>query len=59
MKRGAFTGAVQSREGRLKQAHGGTLFLDEIGDLPPTLQVKLLRALQERTFEPGMDAPRS
>ncbi len=47
--KGAFTGAVASREGRFQAADGGTLFLDEIGDLPLTLQVKLLRAIQERT----------
>ncbi len=46
--RGAFTGAVATRTGRFQQANGGTLFLDEIGELPPHLQVKLLRALQER-----------
>jgi len=46
--KGAFTGAVATREGRFQAADGGTLFLDEIGDLPQTLQVKLLRAIQER-----------
>ncbi|GAB6040362.1 sigma-54-dependent transcriptional regulator [Endothiovibrio diazotrophicus] len=57
--RGAFTGAVQNRMGRLEQANGGTLFLDEIGDLDPTLQVKLLRVLQEREFSPvGSDLVR-
>jgi DNA-binding NtrC family response regulator len=50
--RGAFTNAVSHREGRFALAHGGTIFLDEIGDMSPNLQVKLLRVLQERTFEP-------
>src|SRR5579864_275814 len=50
-ERGAFTGAVGRREGRFRQADGGTLFLDEIGEISPTIQVKLLRFLQERTFE--------
>ena len=50
-ERGAFTGAVLQRKGRFEQADGGTIFLDEIGDLSPTLQVKLLRVLQEREFE--------
>lgn len=50
-ERGAFTGAVQQRKGRLEQAHGGTLFLDEVGDIPPATQIKLLRVLQEKEFE--------
>ena len=50
-ERGAFTGAVARREGRFKQADAGTLFLDEIGEIPHAVQVKLLRFLQERTFE--------
>src|SRR3982751_733564 len=49
--RGAFTGAVGTRQGRLEQAHKGTLFLDEVGTMSPALQAKLLRVLQEREFE--------
>ena len=49
--RGAFTGAVSTRQGRLEQANHGTLFLDEVGTMSPGLQPKLLRALQEREFE--------
>ncbi len=50
-ERGAFTGAVQRRTGRFEMARGGTLFLDEVGELPPDVQVKLLRALQEGEIE--------
>ncbi len=50
--KGAFTGAIQSRSGRFQLAHRGTLFLNEIGEMQPKLQVKLLRVLQERCFEP-------
>jgi DNA-binding NtrC family response regulator len=50
-EKGAFTGAVNTRIGRFELANGGTVFLDEIGELHPTLQVKLLRVLQEREFE--------
>jgi len=49
--RGAFTGAVANRQGRLEQAHRGTLFLDEVGTMSPALQAKLLRVLQSREFE--------
>lgn len=50
-ERGAFTGAVQARRGKFELAQGGTIFLDEIGEMPPLLQAKLLRVLQERIFE--------
>ncbi len=51
-KAGAFTGATKDKPGRFALAKGGTLFLDEIGDVSPALQVRLLRVLQERSFEP-------
>ncbi|MCM1483480.1 MAG: sigma-54 dependent transcriptional regulator [Muribaculaceae bacterium] len=58
-KKGAFTGAVSDRVGRFEAANGGTIFLDEIGELDIACQVKLLRVLQEHTFEPlGSNRPR-
>ncbi|HXK59873.1 MAG TPA: sigma 54-interacting transcriptional regulator [Acidobacteriota bacterium] len=51
-KAGAFTGAIKDKPGRFALAQGGTIFLDEIGDISPCLQVRLLRVLQEKTFEP-------
>lgn len=50
-QKGAFTGAVQGRQGKFELARGGTIFLDEIGEMPLVLQAKLLRVLQERVFE--------
>ena len=50
-EKGSFTGASATRKGRFEEADGGTLFIDEVGDLPPLVQVKLLRVLQERTIE--------
>jgi DNA-binding NtrC family response regulator len=49
-EKGAFTGAIRQKPGRFEDAHGGTIFLDEIGELPPPLQVKLLQAIEEKTF---------
>ena len=51
-KKGSFTGAVQDKDGLFKAADGGTLFLDEVGDLPLPMQVKLLRAIQEKSVRP-------
>ena len=50
-EKGAFTGAIERRQGRFEQADGGTLFLDEVGEIDPSVQVKLLRVLEERRFE--------
>lgn len=50
-EKGAFTGAVHPRSGRFELANQGTIFLDEIGDMPLHLQVKILRVIQEKTFE--------
>ncbi len=57
-RKGAFTGAADSRKGRLLEAHKGTLFLDEIGTMSPNMQMKLLKAIEERIFHPlGSDKP--
>ena len=51
-KKGAFTGALQDKKGKLELAHGGTLFLDEVGTMPPSMQQKLLKALDQKSFYP-------
>jgi len=51
-EKGAFTGATEKRQGKFQEAHGGTLFLDEVGELPLDIQVKLLRAIQEKEIDP-------
>jgi transcriptional regulator with PAS, ATPase and Fis domain len=57
--KGAFTDAKKDKPGRFAIAHGGTIFLDEVGDMSPALQVKLLRVLQEKEYEPlGTNIPR-
>ena len=59
-KKGSFTGAIADREGKVTVADGGTLFLDEIGDMPMSMQVKLLRVLQEKIVLPvGSNQPKS
>jgi transcriptional regulator with GAF, ATPase, and Fis domain len=50
-EKGAFTSAIGRRRGKFEQAHGGTIFLDEIGDMPPATQAKMLRVLEERSFQ--------
>src|SRR5262249_15125027 len=50
-EKGSFTGAITQRQGRFELANEGTLFLDEVGEIPPSIQAKLLRVLQERRFE--------
>jgi formate hydrogenlyase transcriptional activator len=57
-ERGAFTGAIAQKIGRFELAHQGTLFLDEVGDIPPEMQAKLLRVLQEQEFE-RLGSPRT
>jgi DNA-binding NtrC family response regulator len=58
-EKGSFTGAIRARSGVFEQANGGTLFLDEIGEMPPAMQVKLLRAIQDRAVVPvGGERPR-
>jgi two-component system response regulator HydG len=57
-ERGAFTGAIARREGRFQLAHRGSIFLDEVGEMSPTTQMKLLRAVQEKEFEP-LGSPRT
>ncbi|KAF0124015.1 MAG: two component Fis family transcriptional regulator, partial [Elusimicrobia bacterium] len=57
-RKGAFTGAGEARKGRLLEAHKGTLFLDEIGTMSPNMQMKLLKAIEEKTFHP-LDSERA
>ena len=54
-KKGSFTGAVENKDGLFRSANGGTLFLDEVADLPLAMQVKLLRAIQEKAVRPVGD----
>ena len=57
-KKGSFTGATQDKQGLIQSAHGGSLFLDEIAELPLSMQVKLLRAVQENAFVQSVPIPK-
>ncbi len=57
-KKGSFTGAAQDKQGLIQSAHGGSLFLDEIAELPLSMQVKLLRAVQESVFVHSVQIPK-